>query len=121
MTTTDDQPDYMQEYERFWKEIVEHPDGTLNRDQIARELADALTLQRHLSEIYSEVSSGQVSKPFTLPSVVTAMYHDGLTEVRDEAIRELIEELEDRETDPQIVAVIREITGVQAPPNRLAG
>jgi len=107
-----EQPDYMQEYEQHWQHIVEQPDGTLNKDQVARELADALTIQRHLSEIYVEVSNGPVSKPFTLPSVVIAMYHDELTEARDEAIRELIEELEVRDTDPALVSLIREITGV---------
>jgi hypothetical protein len=55
---------------------------------VARELADALTLQRHLTEIYDEVSRGRVSKPFTLPSVVTSMFHEALMEAADEAVSE---------------------------------
>jgi hypothetical protein len=85
-------PDYMQDYESYWKAIVEYPDGTLNKDQVARELADAVTLQRHLSEIYIEVSSGRVSKPFTLPSVVAEMFREALTEAADEAISDLVTE-----------------------------
>jgi len=116
-TATDDTtvPDYMQDYESYWKNIVENPDGTLNKDQVARELADALTLQRHLSEIYSEVSSGRVSKPFTLPSVVTEMFHEALTEAADEAINDLVAKLAERQAGPystqEIVESIRQITG----------
>jgi len=92
-----------------------NPDGTLNKDQVARELADALTLQRHLSEIYSEVSSGRVSKPFTLPSVVTEMFHEALTEAADEAINDLVAKLAERQAGPystqEIVESIRQITG----------
>jgi len=120
VTATDDTtvPEYMQDYESFWKRIVEHPDGTLNKDQVARELADAVTLQRHLSEIYSEVSSGRVSKPFTLPSVVTEMFHEALAEAADEAVCDLITELEERQAGPyttaEIVTAIRDITGCTA-------
>jgi hypothetical protein len=115
---TADQPDYMETYETFWKSIVENEDGTLNKDQVARELSDALTLQHHLTEIYSEVSGGAVSKPFTLPSVVTAMYHDQLNEAADEAVGELIDDLTKHGQGPyasvaEVVSLIRELTGVE--------
>lgn len=63
-------PDYIREYEDHWKKIVEHPNGTINMDQLARELADCSMYMRHLSEIYDYVTHGRVSKPNTLPSAV---------------------------------------------------
>jgi hypothetical protein len=113
--------DYMQTYEEHWKPIVENEDGTLNKDQVARELHDALTLQSSLVEIYCEVSGGAVSKPFTLPSVVISMYQDSLTEAADEAVNELIDDLKKHGQGPyasvaDVVAVIRELTGVQPRP-----
>lgn len=117
--------DYMETYDNHWKHIVENEDGTLNKDQVARELADALTIQRSLSEIYCEVSDNRVSKPFTLPSVVIAMYHDSLTEAADESIDQLIADLEEDERGPfastaEVVALIRELAG-RPEPERVGG
>jgi hypothetical protein len=117
MTTTPETPDYMVTYASHWQHIVENPDGSLNKDQVAREMADYLMIMEHCTEIYSEVSRSRVSKPETLPSVVIGMYHEALTEAEDDAIRSLIEELEDAERGPfastaEVVALIREMTGV---------
>jgi hypothetical protein len=117
VTTTPETPDYMVTYAGHWQHIVENPDGSLNKDQVARELADYLMIMKHCAEIYSEVSRGRVSKPETLPSVVTGMYHEALNEAEDDAIRSLVEELEDAEQGPfastaEVVALIRDLTGV---------
>jgi hypothetical protein len=119
MTTTQTETTgYMQTYETFWKAIVENEDGTLNKDQVARELSDALALQGHLTEIYMAVSDGRVSKPFTLPSVVIAMYEDSLTEAADAAINDLITALEEDDDGSyppvaEFVETIRTLTGVE--------
>lgn len=54
MTATDNTtvPDYMQDYESFWKPLISNADGSLNEDQIARELADYRDLMRNASEVY---------------------------------------------------------------------
>ena len=114
-SSTPETPDYIQAYDAHWKHIVENEDGTLNKDQVARELSDALVIQQHLTRIYCEVSGDRVSKPFTLPSVVIAMYHDSLMEAADEAISQLITNLEEAERGPfaataTVVALIRELT-----------
>lgn len=117
MSTTTE-TDYMQTYESFWKPIVENEDGTLNKDQVARELSDALTLQGFLTEIYGAVSGDRVSKPFTLPSVVIGMYQESLTDAADGAINDLIAALEEKDdgSNPpvaELVETIRALTGVQ--------
>lgn len=117
MSTTTE-TDYMQTYESFWKPIVENEDGTLNKDQVARELSDALTLQEHLTEIYGVVSGDRVSKPFTLPSVVAEMYRESLTEAADDAIRDLVSDIETHGQGfcvsvPDVVHLIWQLTGVQ--------
>ena len=125
MTTTETEtPDYMQTYESFWKAIVENEDGTLNKDQVARELSDALTLQEHLTEIYGVVSGERVSKPFTLPSVVAEMYRESLTAAADEAINDLVTALEENDDGSyppvaEFVETIRRLTGVE--PARAGG
>ncbi len=62
--------DYEKIYEEFWKGIVENPDGSLNLDQIKRELADFKALMTSASEVFMHVTCGRVSKPNTLAEVV---------------------------------------------------
>ena len=62
--------DYLQIYDEHWKRLVEFPDGTLNKDQVARELSDCSMYMNHLAEIYDYVTHGRVSKPNTQPAAV---------------------------------------------------
>ena len=62
--------DSNEEYERFWKEIVENEDGSLNLEQIKKELADFSLLIGFVSKVYDTLSNGQVSKPLICPEVV---------------------------------------------------
>lgn len=57
--------DYEKVYDDFWKSIVENEDGTLNVDQIKRELFDWRIAMQQVSEAYSELTGGLLSKPNT--------------------------------------------------------
>lgn len=65
-------------YENFWKELVENKDGTLNKDQVKKELYDLNMLIKHLSKMYGRISNGMVSYPQTHPEVVIEMYEEAL-------------------------------------------
>lgn len=56
------EPDYMITYREFWADIVEK-DGTLNLDQVARELHDFRAMMREVSKVYEELAG--LSKPNT--------------------------------------------------------
>lgn len=87
-----DKPGYVQTYEDFWKDLVENPDGTLNRDQVMRELHDYHHLMTQATLVYDHVTGGRVSKPNTLASDVVA--------VADERVGEIVEtEIRDRAAD----------------------
>ena len=64
------------EYIYFWKDIIENEDGTLNKDQIMRELYDFSVLIRNVSKVYCHITGGAVSKPLTDPDVVIALADD---------------------------------------------
>lgn len=70
--------DYMTTYNETWKDIVENPDGTLDKDKVARELADYSMIMGHCTEIYLWASNEAVGKPATLPSVVIGMAEERL-------------------------------------------
>ncbi|MFF4417048.1 hypothetical protein ACFYY8_31390 [Streptosporangium sp. NPDC001559] len=88
-----EQPDYEKTYDEFWKEIVERPDGTLDLDQLKRELADYRMVLREVGEVYCHVTGGQISKPHTAAATVIAVADDRVQEIVAEAIAERLGEV----------------------------
>lgn len=58
--------DYKKEYEEFWKDIVENTDGTLNKDQVMRELADYSMVMDNCAKAYYTMTQGRISKQNTM-------------------------------------------------------
>ncbi|MFG1857558.1 hypothetical protein ACGFJT_37390 [Actinomadura geliboluensis] len=58
-------PTYRQTHDDFWKQIVERPDGTLDLDQVKRELHDYHQLLQKIPKVYDEITGGRISKPNT--------------------------------------------------------
>lgn len=61
---------YEEEYEEFWKPIIEYPDGSINKTQLMRELSDYSKVIEYCSKVYWELTGGTISKPLTYPEVV---------------------------------------------------
>lgn len=59
----DGMENYEESYELFWKGIVENSDGTLNTEQVKKELYDYKNLLKNASQVYSFFT--QYSKPLT--------------------------------------------------------
>jgi hypothetical protein len=74
------EPGYIQDYTTFWREIVENLDGTLNRDRVARELADYHDLMGWVTEVYDEVTMGRFSKPNTAPMYIIERVNERIEE-----------------------------------------
>jgi hypothetical protein len=117
--------DYASEYASYWRDIIEHADGTLNMDQMMRELADYSMLIKQVSEAYDEVTGSRISKPLTLPVHVINAVNERITEAEERAIRDLIESIEKHGSGPyasaaDVIAAIRELTGIAGLPAILA-
>ena len=80
--------DYEKVYEDFWKRIVENPDGTLNVDQVKRELADWHFSMGQVSQVYSHITGGELSKPNYYASGVIAVADENIQRLIDEAIED---------------------------------
>ncbi len=65
---------YQKVYEKHWKDIVENQDGSLNKDQIMRELADYNVMLNNVPKVYMEVAN--LSKPLTKPEAVISNLHE---------------------------------------------
>lgn len=58
--------DYEKEYEEFWKDIVENEDGTLNKDQVMRELSDYSMVMDNCAKAYCTMTKQRISKQNTM-------------------------------------------------------
>jgi hypothetical protein len=85
--------DYEQTWEEFWRDIVA-PDGTVNLDQVKRELHDFRQIIKDLSRLYMEVTGGRVSKPNTDVGVVLDLAEEHCKRQVAQALRNLAEEWE---------------------------
>ena len=57
---------YQEEYNDFWKDIVENEDGTLNKDQIMRELSDYSMVMDNCARAFVLMTNGAISKQNTM-------------------------------------------------------
>lgn len=73
MSKEKDTEDYIQTWEQRWKGICTNPDGSLNLDQIMRELHDYAFMLKEVPKVYCEVTGGLLSKPnYYADSVISA-------------------------------------------------
>lgn len=75
-------------YETFWKNLVENPDGTLNKEQVKRELYDYRKLIHNIPKIFCHITGGKVPKHLTDPSVVISLADEHYDELAKEFHKE---------------------------------
>ena len=88
--------DYKQEYEEFWKDIVENKDGTLNKDQVMRELSDFSMVIDNCTSAYSLMTNQRISKPNTKFFEVEYIFYDLYLD-RNAVIDDMIEILKEND------------------------
>lgn len=82
------------EYDSFWKSIVENEDGSLNKEQIIKELCDYSRFLKETRVVYCHITNNRISKPNTLAREVIGQYEDILEDRIQEAIEDYKEEQE---------------------------
>lgn len=72
--------DYEEDYDLLWLSIVENEDGTLNKDQVKRELSDYSMVLDHCAKAYSTMTNGRISKQntcfFEVENIFNELYLD---------------------------------------------
>lgn len=87
-------------YQDFWKDIVENEDGTLNVEQVKKELADFSMVMDNCSSAYQEMSGSLITKPNTYFSEVLTIFQEKFLNVdfvKDD-IRDMLRDVDDIET-----------------------
>ncbi|MGE9752946.1 hypothetical protein ACQP3R_08545 [Bacillus inaquosorum] len=74
--------DYKDVYESFWKQIIEDETGSINKDQLMKELCDYKYLLDSIPGVYEEVTCNTVSKPFADPKYVIESHREAFINKR---------------------------------------
>ena len=110
---------YADTYAEDWRDVVEHADGTLNMDQVMRELSDYSMLLKQVPEAYDDVTGGRISKPHTLPVHVINCVNERIEEAERRAVEDLITGIREHGEAPfataaEVIGLIRDLTGYAA-------
>ena len=76
------QYDVEEEWE-FWKDIVCNEDGTINVEQLKKELCDFSLMIGEVPKVYSAVTGGMLSKPHYYADTVISVFNERYGEKAD--------------------------------------
>jgi hypothetical protein len=79
-------------WDNFWKEILILPDGSIDVEQLKKELCDFSVLINNIPKIFDAITGGMVSKPMTDPDVVISLHDDYVDRMVEQAVEDYKEE-----------------------------
>lgn len=88
----------------FWKNIV-FTDGEIDTQKVFDELHDYGFLLYAIPIVYQEVTGGKMSKTHYIPSVVIDLFRDYVEELNQEAVKEAMEDLDEKVISMEIHGV----------------
>jgi len=68
--------DIEEEFDTFWKHLIINEDGSINLENLKRELTDYSTFIGEASKVYAHVTNGNISKPNTSAEDVISVSDD---------------------------------------------
>ena len=63
-------------FQEFWAEIVCNEDGSINMEQVKKELSDFHFMIEEVPKVYSEVTDGMLSKPNYYAESVLSVFRE---------------------------------------------
>lgn len=91
--------DYNKDWEETWKDICTNKDGTINLEQIKKELSDYKFMLDEVPKVYSYITGGTLSKPnyYTRGVIQEAdnYFNQRVKDYKDEILEELDKEMKD--------------------------
>lgn len=104
-----EEEDYEKDYDTYWKGIIENEDGSVNLDQVKRELYDYSSLMTNATRVYMVVTGGMVSKTNTMSSSIISVYNEKVDEMVEEYNRQEMEYfLEDPKNKQKVLVAARQ-------------
>lgn len=72
----------------FWKGIILNPDGSVNIDQLKKELGDYYFILDQLPKVYCHITGNTLSKPMYFASSVISAYDSEIEKIYERADKE---------------------------------
>lgn len=69
-------PEVEQVYQEFWKDIICNEDGSINVEQLKKELYDCSRMMDNVPIVYSEVTGGTLSYPTYKAETVVDIFRE---------------------------------------------
>lgn len=100
------------EVKRFWDNIIRNPDGTINEEQLYKELADFSFVMDQVSDVYCHITGNLLSKCNYRANMVKdkadEYYNDYYREIAEDLIDDLIsDEYIDKKYLPAILKSLK--------------
>lgn len=86
-------------WESFWKPIVSNEDGTINIEQVKKELADFSFVMEQVPKVYCHITGDRMSKVMYRAEDVIRVADDYFNEQLKEALKDELEDLRVNESD----------------------
>lgn len=84
-------------YNEFWKDIVEKEDGTIDIEQVKKELYDFSIVMGNCTNAYMKMTDGNISKPNTHFFEVINIFEEKYAYIEDyNELEEKVEQLENK-------------------------
>lgn len=87
--------DEVEESWNFWKDIILNPDGSINIEQLKKELSDFYFIMNEVPKVYDSVTGGRMSKISYHASDVIAESEDYYTGIYRERVDEFLSAMKD--------------------------
>jgi hypothetical protein len=75
-------------YQKFWKDIIENKDGSINLSQLKKELFDYQYILEQVPKVYCHITNNKLSFPNYSSEYVIQEYEDHIQELIKESIKE---------------------------------
>jgi hypothetical protein len=75
-------------YQEFWKDIIEKPDGTIDVEQVKKELYDFRVMMREVRKVYDDVTGGKFSKPNTAAEHIIDAVNERIEKIVEDEIKD---------------------------------
>ncbi len=79
---------FNKESDEFWADIIENKDGSLNKEQIYKELRDYYFLMKQVPEVYCAITNNALSYTTYSAKTVISVYEDCLGKEIETAIED---------------------------------
>jgi hypothetical protein len=84
-------------WDEFWADLLTQEDGSMDYDQLKKELSDYHMLLENMPSILMEATGGRVSKPNTDRSVVIGLIQEYQQRLFEEGYDQAMDEMKDEE------------------------